>query len=228
MKFVYNEPAVVSGDKLIIGDLHIGLESELSASGLKVPSQAEDMVREINEMLFSNDCSELIILGDLKHGIPWAEWEEKEKLKSFVEKIERKTDLTIVKGNHDASIEEYIDTVVEDPHGYREGEEYFLHGHAEPRDEAFECERIFTCHLHPIIKITDSLGKTTSHKVWLTGEVEKESRKADVIVVPAFNSLLSGADVREEFIGPMEKYVDRDELNVRLLNGTDLGKVSEI
>ncbi len=228
MKFVYNEPAVVSGDKLVIGDLHIGLESELSRSGVNAPNQTQEMMDRVSKMLFQNNCSELIILGDLKHGIPWAEWEEKESLRDFVEEMKRKADLTIVKGNHDASIEEYINTEVAGPHGYRNGDEYFLHGHAEPREEAFECKKIYMSHLHAVLKLTDSLGKTTSQKIWLTGETEKEREKAELVIVPSFNRLISGQDVRESFIGPMKKYLDPGELKAHLLDGTDLGKLREL
>lgn len=228
MEFVYNEPAVISDDKLIIGDLHIGLESELRKRGINTPTQSKEMSNRITKILFENNCSELVILGDLKHGIPWAEWDEKKNLKKFIKSIESKASVKIVKGNHDASIEKYIEKDIIKPQGYRDGEEYFLHGHAEPKDEAFECKQIFMSHLHPTIKITDSLGKTTVQKTWLKGKVEKNQEKTNLLIVPSFNKLISGRDIREEFMGPMKKYINTYNLEVTLLDGTNLGKLKDI
>lgn len=228
MKYIYREPAVVSNNKLIIGDLHIGLESELSNSGIEAPNQTQEMIERINKILLKNNCKELIILGDLKHSIPWARWREKEKLRNFLEELDKKTHITIVKGNHDSSIEEYIDREVKEPQGYKKGGEYFLHGHAEPKKEAFQCKTIFMSHLHPVIKITDSLGKTTTHKTWLRGKARKNNKEANIIIVPAFNKLITGKDVRKKFIGPMKKYIDLKNLEATLLNGVKLGKIDAL
>ena len=66
----YNEKALVLGDYLIVADLHIGLERELSEKGLHVPSQLRKMEARIIELLKNTGKERLIILGDLKHNIP--------------------------------------------------------------------------------------------------------------------------------------------------------------
>ena len=73
---VYNERALLVGKTLVIADLHIGLEYELRKKGIFIFSQYEKMKNRIISLLEKTKAKRIILLGDLKHNIPRATFEE--------------------------------------------------------------------------------------------------------------------------------------------------------
>lgn len=218
IKFVKNEPACVVGKALVIGDIHIGLEKDLEKAGFRISPQTDILVSRIKRLVNENKSKELIILGDIKHSI--AVRPDLDETKYFVEELKRFIRPILVQGNHDGALQNYLDIKVISGEGFKKRKNYFMHGHAKPKREAFKCNKIFSSHLHPMIEFRDSLGGMISEKVWLRGE--------KLIVVPAFNELLGGVDVRKSDLGPLRKQFDKKELDLYLLDGLYLGKIKNL
>lgn len=218
IKFVKDEPACVVGKTLIIGDIHVGLERDLEKSGFRVPPQTDILVSRIKKLVRENKCKELIILGDIKHSITLRP--DLEETKYFVEELKKFVLPILIQGNHDGALQNYLDIKIVPGQGFRKGKNYFMHGHAKPKPEAFKCNKIFSSHLHPMVEFRDSLGGMISEKAWLRGE--------KLVVVPAFNKLLGGVDIRISNLGPLKKHFDKKELDLYLLDGLYLGKVENL
>ena len=60
---VMGVPALRNGNILIIGDLHIGVESHLGAKGFHLVSRTKEMLNTIAEI--SEGCDRIIILGEI-------------------------------------------------------------------------------------------------------------------------------------------------------------------
>jgi hypothetical protein len=218
LKFIVNEPALMIGKTLVIADLHIGLEYELLAAGFNVPDQAQTMLKKIKRLLRENKCKELIIIGDVKHTIARLSWPEQEEISEFFRPLEKITKVHIVKGNHDGNIERYVSNV-HPTEGFEYKGYWIMHGHARPPKEAAG-KTIILGHMHPVVEFRDSLGGRLSERVWI--------RTNKSIVVPAFNDLLGGIDVRKGLLGPMKKHIDPKRAELYLLDGLHLGKISQL
>jgi len=218
LKFIVDEPALVIGKALVIADLHLGLEYELLASGFNVPDQADRMLKKIKRLLRENACNELIIIGDVKHTIARLSWPEQEELSGFLRPLEKIAKVHIVKGNHDGNIERYASNV-HPTTGFEYRQYWIMHGHAKPPEKA-KNKTIILGHMHPIVEFRDSLGGRLSERVWI--------RTDKLIVMPAFNDLLGGIDVRRGLLGPMKKQIDPKKADLYLLDGLHLGKISQL
>ena len=218
LKFIVNEPALLIDKTLVIADLHIGMEYELLHSGFNVPSQGEVMLKKIKRLLKENKCRELIIIGDVKHTIARLSWPEQEEISEFFRPLERITKVSVVKGNHDGNIERYASNV-HPTYGFDYNGYWIMHGHARPPKEAAG-KTIILGHMHPIVEFRDSLGGRLSERVWI--------RTDRIIVMPAFNDLLGGIDVRQPLLGPMKKQIDPKKAELYLLDGLYLGKISQL
>lgn len=241
------EPALLlkenSKKTLIIGDLHIGWEESLLEQGIRIPSQTSKLLKKLKDMIKLNSISKLLILGDVKHTIErvrLAEWHEIPNF--FGSLLEIVDEISVVPGNHDGNLEALV------PKNVRilpasglvvDGHIGAIHGHAWPRPDVLGCENIIMAHLHPVITLTDSLGCSVTHRVWLratsNGEVIAKGllkrlgvklvkdvnltmkdrfnvilKNARVIFLPAFNDLLGGQNVNKCMRG-------------KLFNGTYFG-----
>lgn len=218
IRFLRNEAACVIGKSLILSDIHIGFDRELEESGFRLPRQTDILIQKIKKLVKENKCKELIILGDLKHSITVRP--DIEETKSFVNKLKEFVKSILVQGNHDGALQNYLDIEVKSGKGFKKGKYYFMHGHALPKKQAFDCEKIISSHLHPIVEFHDSLGGRISERVWLRGK--------QLIVMPAFNELLGGVDIRESGLGHFKKYFDIEELDLYLIDGLYLGRVEDL
>ncbi|MBI1973377.1 metallophosphoesterase [Candidatus Micrarchaeota archaeon] len=219
MKFLTNEPAGLVGSTLVISDVHVGLEYDLRAHGMNVPSQTGKLAKLATRLVRENKADRVAVLGDLKHSIIGTSWPEKHEVKQFIEAIRAAgAEVMLIKGNHDAWIERFSDITLAPAQGTRVRDSWLAHGHARPPVEAFECEEIVFGHAHPTVVFEDSLGGKRSERAWL----RFEQNKPPLVIVPAFNPLLGGADARDVRFawvrGPPSAY---------LLDGTPLGKIRQ-
>ena len=83
-KFITNEPAVLFGKTLVIADLHIGVEYELYKSGIRIPKQTDKLLARIKNLLKTTKANRLVLLGDLKHFIPYLSIQEIKELPKFI------------------------------------------------------------------------------------------------------------------------------------------------
>jgi putative SbcD/Mre11-related phosphoesterase len=210
---------------LIISDLHIGWEASLAEQGLHIPSQAKKHAEKLRLIIEETGSTRLIILGDVKHKVARVGLSEWGDVPSFFhELLEFVEEIYVVPGNHDGNLEALIPERVRifPVHGLTiDNEVGLIHGHAWPKPEILGCGTIVMGHLHPMIRLLDTGGSSTTHQVWLrassVGEVfarnflnhlgrklEGDVRAAmrqhfnvtlgnpQCIFVPSFNSLLSG------------------------------------
>ena len=101
MKFVTNEPALIVEDMLIVGDLHIGIETELYRSGFSIPSNIENLKEKILRIAKENLCKKLVLLGDVKHEFTGISYQEKREIPDFLRELSESIEVHIIPGNHD-------------------------------------------------------------------------------------------------------------------------------
>lgn len=217
---VINKPAIIiESDKkyLVVADLHLGKEYEYYKKGIKVPDVGQKMKAELLKIIKRKNIDELILLGDIKHNLPFTSYFEKLNLPKF---LEFKIPITLVKGNHDGNIEELVPN---DVLKSMRIEEYVLtHGHI-----LIENTNLIMGHIHPVIEFMDSNGKITRLKCFL-----KTETPLNVVILPSFNPIIEGISVNknEEIPGPYFESgrFDIKDFDCYLLDGTYLGRIGDI
>jgi len=257
IRFLNNEPALFIEDNkygkiLVIADLHLGMESELFDSGIIIAPQSKTLFEKIESLIEVSKAEKLVILGDLKHKIPGISFRELKEIPRFIEPLSKKVEVILVKGNHDTELDGLIPKGVEihPASGLRIGNYGFFHGHAWPKKELLECDKLFTAHIHPTIQFIDGFGFTIVEKVWVKGKMnEKVIRKRyklkkddniklgklETVIFPSFNSLISGFPLnkkrsKRKYVGPLmrNKALRRRDLDVFMMDGTMLGKLTKL
>lgn len=232
---VHGLPALRVGNALVIADLHIGLEAQLVSKGFHITSRTEDMFDAI--IGCAGDSSKLIVLGDVKNSVPGSSKQEYREIPDFFCRLtENFNTVTVVRGNHDTNIEEYLPPEVKTApaSGLRMDDVGFIHGHTWPSADVMACRTLVMAHNHPAMYFVDGVKKQTSEPCWLRGRFvsggERYERYPEsFIVVPAFNRILGGSPVNAEngeFLGPLMKpeFMDLDDAGIYLLDGIYLGR----
>ena len=235
---------------LVVADLHLGIEAELASGGVGLPSQMPRVKERLVELIHRQEPDRLVFLGDVKHNVPVAAWQEWRELPEFFADLAKLTCVEIVLGNHDGDIKGMVPSgvTIHGPKGMVLGMRRrvgLIHGHAWPRPEVLKVETLIAAHNHPAVEFRDELGARTIEPVWLRCKLEpkrfpdklRSAIKGDgpkLLVIPAFSELVSGAAVNraipEELLGPMFKAgaVRLDDAEAYLLDGTFLGTVSTL
>jgi len=248
MRFIENYPAlfIEEIEALTIADLHIGISYELYKSGINIPSQVEEMKKTILELINQTKAKTLVLLGDLKHDVPGISIQEMREIPKFLDDLSKWIRVEIVLGNHDTFLKEILpETKLHSSKGFKIGKFGFIHGHAWPSKELLTCDYLIISHTHPVLQFTDKFGYRIIESVWVKGKIDQEkikkrykvkkTGKLQVIIMPAFNRLLGGTPINmkktsDELLGPLIKndFVDMDNSELYLLNGTYLGKLKDI
>lgn len=242
---------IQSGDQklLVVGDLHLGITTELAEQGIELPSQIPRTRERILNLIKEEEPDRLIFLGDVKHNVPITSWQEWRDLPDFFSQLNEYAPIEILPGNHDGDIEGLVprDVIIHDSRGIivddvRVG---LMHGHTWPNPKLVKTETIVTGHNHPIIEFRDKLGARITEPAWVKARINPEKfpeelRKEiieegpELLVIPAFNKLIGGAPINrgmpEELLGPLFKAgaVQLDEAEVYLLDGTFLGELKNL
>lgn len=202
IKFVSGEAAlhVSAGKILVIGDLHLGMEVRLAEKGLHFIDASARMAESIRGVCTKTGAKHLVLLGDVKDSIGYPTAQEFDSIKRFFDGLNG-IETRIVKGNHDAHIEEImkrIDKGIEVRKELRLRDVTFLHGNALPSVAAAEGRYIVTAHGHIAVGGVDGVKKA-----WLvarTGAKMASFCKAynpriELVVMPAFSALITGSEV---------------------------------
>jgi putative SbcD/Mre11-related phosphoesterase len=205
IKFVYNEPAMVihSGKDhhLVVGDLHIGVERNLHARGVHVFNATDFMAERIKKIMKEFSLKKIIMLGDIKETVLYPDTTSARLIKEFFSQLQD-FEITVVAGNHDAHLGDIVDLpmtreLVLD--GFA-----LLHGDKNPSESAMQSDYIITAHNHAMVRITDKNGAVYDEKVWFISRLDwtaahetytKANKKIKLIVMPAFNSLITGTEI---------------------------------
>jgi len=256
------------GDRtLVISDLHMGWEVQLSEQGIHIPSQMTRMLNRLLRIVELTRPKSLVILGDVKHTVSRVELEEWRDIPRFFEALTGKlSNIMVVPGNHDGNLEALTPVNVEicSSSGIVVDGVGLLHGHAWPSPSLLECESLVMGHVHPTLFLKDSLGYGFAKQVWVRAGFDVEGmmrsylkyagiewkggdatsvfrerfgvnpKTRRIVVMPSFNDLMGGKPLnragltRGEYLGPLMKFMDLDEADVHLLDGSYMGRLKPL
>jgi uncharacterized protein len=243
LEFLSQGPALlISAEKkvLAVADLHLGIESDLDRHGLHFRSRTRERRERVEACIRETHPDLLILLGDLKHEIPFTSRQEHREIPEFIDHLRSLVPLRMVPGNHDVGIEQFFDKgellakegVVIDGAGY-------VHGHMYP-DVSLAGTLIIAGHHHPMVCIRDEVGCALRSPAYLFAPLNEEClgfppdggerERSRVIFMPSFNEL-TGYDllrtVKEPF-SPLSRCMSTGEAEVLLPDGTFLGPVKAL
>jgi len=187
---------------LIISDLHLGIEDEISEEkGIHFPLQDTIIIERVKVLVRKYELSRLYITGDIKHtiltDIPY-NWEI---IPEFMQSLTEIVETVVIPGNHDGDLESLLPRNIElaDVHGIviGTGDEKvgLYHGHSWPAPELLESSLIIAGHTHPSV----SRFRTVSRP-----EIGRSDRRRYAGSVPVvLNSELRKNCVRQ-FLGMLE------------------------
>ncbi|WEU39874.1 MAG: metallophosphoesterase [Candidatus Odinarchaeum yellowstonii] len=258
LKPVKDEPALLivgEGRRILcIADLHLGIEDEFREKGINIAPQSSRLAKLILNIAGKVNAAELLILGDLKHNIPFSTLLEAIHIPEFLKELSGRLKITVIPGNHDTGLKKMLPSyirlerstgLVVDFKNTRIG---FVHGHSKPAAQVLNSDILVVAHTHPAVRLVDKLYKRFTEPVWIITQFisknlknlindknfvyERETTK--LIIIPAFNPLITGSPVnvnkRRPLLGPVlqSQFIDMENAEIHLLDGTYLGKLSEL
>lgn len=226
---IHSKAALEVQDGIVVADLHLGIEEELKRHGINIPYQTDLIARALVDICLERKKKKLIILGDVKHAIPWQTSHVRRFFSKILE-IEPGLKVGIIPGNHDGNLEFGMGekVTIYSNRGIALNSVGLFHGHIYPGEEVMRCSTLVIGHEHPCIK----LGESIFERCWLRlpfSEDGKNWKKGDgeLIVMPAFNELCGCNPLslsNEDYLSPIIKkgFLDLDKGVVYLLDGISL------
>jgi len=237
MKILYNAPAILHKGAIIVGDTHFGMEGKLRRKGIFDNQFSLRLFDKLKGLITQHKAKSLIFLGDVKEDITMLD----ETTEHILAKLALLCPVTIVRGNHDGGIEHCGNARIVPSEGFVYEGIGLAHGHSWPARELMDCKYLVMGHQHPMITITDTLGKRHSEPVWVMAEAdgermkeryEKFNKNIRLVLMPAFNPLVGSAlnFVDSERLGPLlnNNIFKLDDALVFRLDGTALGKLKSM
>ena len=190
---------------LLVTDLHLGIEYELAKMGINIPYQTDRFLEELLALVREHRPDRLLLLGDIKHGVPITSFQEKREIPLFFAALQEEVDrIDVIRGNHDGNIQNLVPEGIEihPSKGLILGEGFkvaALHGHAWPYPSLLSADLMVMGHNHPAVQLNTPLGVRITRRVWVKGRVDP-GRLAE--------SLLDQAGVKTEG-NPLEEFGER-------------------
>jgi uncharacterized protein len=243
LEFIGDGPAlVVAGEErfLVVADLHFGIEADLAVHGLHFRSRSRARLERLLAIVDRVDPDGLILLGDVKHSIPFITRQEYYELPRILAMLRDRISLRVFAGNHDIGIERYLrpaemcakEGAVIDGVGY-------LHGHMYP-SPALAGHLMIVGHHHPLLSLRDDVGCALRSPAYLRAEVDtKALGMADdeegvtptrVLFMPAFNEI-AGYDIMQitkNPFSPLSRTMVPDTPEIILADGTYVGPLKSV
>ena len=223
---------------LVIADPHFGVEADLHRHGLHFQSATDARMSRLLTIIEQSDPDYLIVLGDLKHMIPYVTYQERIEMPEILRKIRRETIFRLAPGNHDTGLEHYLDKdeLLPMNGALIDGTGYF-HGHTIPAQELMG-HLILCGHHHPVVNIYDDVGcSLRGTPGYLLAEIDPSAwgpvpvNPTRVLFVPAFYELAGGMDVRlipGNNISPVANAIQKETAEVFLKDGTYVAPFTEL
>jgi hypothetical protein len=196
----------------------------------------------IKDLTFlSSLSSHLVIVGDLRHEIRGRNIDS--EIPAFMSSLLDIYDrIEIVPGNHDGMILRMLPqrVIVHPSAGFSITGFSFFHGHTWPLSSMMAERTLIMGHVHPAVEFVDSLDNRYVEKCWFRAPMKKKdpterysSMPSEVIVLPAFNPLLTGTPINRKGMkgfGPLfsNGLIKSPKGKLYLLDGTFLGVLNEI
>lgn len=237
MKFLYNAPAIFHRGAIIVGDTHFGMESKLRRKGIFDEQFSLRLFEKLKSLITGHKAKRLILLGDVKEDITMLD----PMTADVLARLSLLCEVIIVRGNHDGGIERCGSAKIIPSDGFVYQGLGLMHGHSWPAEELMGCEYLVSGHQHPLVTMTDTLGRSHSEAVWLVAPADGEkiaarygkfNKKIKLVLLPAFNPLV-GSPINftsEERLGPVlnNNLFKLNDALVFRLDGTRLGKLHSI
>ena len=235
-RIIESEPAMILQEQkkhLIITDLHLGLEGNLSLNKVFVEKNVtvKKTIIEIEKLLEITKPDSLILLGDIKSGIKSITKTEWESIPMFFDKLKNRVNLILVPGNHDSNIEKLVpkEVNIASPKGIIIDEILFTHGHTLPTENYSNISKIVMGHLHPVFFQKESI--INGKRVWISIKCNKDeifpSQTGDIelIIIPAFNKYFHMAKKKfyKKSISPIIEKINTSNAKIITLDGTIIG-----
>lgn len=172
---------------LAVAELHIGLGSSQQVAD-KI---FEDILLRLDLLISRYSVRRLIINGDLKERVGRPGGIESRLLKRFDMYLSEKSVITtLVKGNHDGLIENFVSFRTVRSKKLTDHDEVFefVHGHSVNRD-FHKADWVVIAHLHPSVLV----AKTKSF-AWIFAR-RSEGRPHGLVVMPPFNRFVGGGRI---------------------------------
>ena len=163
---------------MLAADLHLGLEYDLAKQGISIPYQWSKMLDELMSLLEEYKPDRLVLLGDVKHGVPATSFQEKREIPTFFENLLEAVDkIDVTRGNHDANIQNFLpeEVTLHSSKGLIIGDGFTvaaLHGHAWPPPEMMGVDAVIMAHNHPTVMLNTPLGIRISERAWIRGKCD--------------------------------------------------------
>ena len=179
---------VEEGERLLVAsDFHLGIEYELAKMGISIPYQTERYLRELLALVREHRPDRVVLLGDVKHGVPITSFQEKREIPRFFNALLDEVDqVDVARGNHDGNIQNLAPEGVEihPSRGFMVGDGFkvgLLHGHAWPYPALLGCDLLVMGHNHPTVRLNTPLGVRISRRAWVRGVVDPARVAAAVL-----------------------------------------------
>ena len=183
---------------LAVGDLHLGFEYSLQQSGILVPDQQiEEIKQELKTILEELKkrklkLKKIIFIGDIKHSFSY-EWKEKNyfnEILRFLSEYIKEKNIILIKGNHDTIDYSFSDKL---KNYFIQEDIAFCHGHKFfPEVFNSKIKTIVIGHLHPSIMLSDKKNiKREKYKCFLVGKF----RNKQIIILPSFLATTEGMTI---------------------------------
>jgi metallophosphoesterase superfamily enzyme len=172
---------------LIATDFHLGIEYELAKLGVNIPYQTNRIRDELISLIREYKPNRLLLLGDIKHGVPITSFYEKQEIPLFFQKLQYEVEhIDVTRGNHDGNIQDLVPEGVKihSSRGILIGENpriAALHGHAWPHLNILDADLVVMGHNHPTVLLSTPLGIRISKRAWVKGTL-KTKKLAEMIM----------------------------------------------
>ena len=144
-RIIESEPAIVLEEEtkhLVITDLHIGFENLLSRKKIFLGSNSsvKQITDNVSNLIRRENINSLILLGDIKSSIGQISKNEWSDVPYFFNEIKKVSDIILVPGNHDASIDKLIpnEIAMTNSKGLVIDDVLLTHGHSMPSENFFK------------------------------------------------------------------------------------------
>jgi uncharacterized protein len=189
---------------LVISDLHIGFESQISTRGINIDEQTyfDEIKKELSDLIKLKKIDAVILLGDLKNTIRSISKYEWQIIPQFFKFLSAVTDIYLVPGNHDSNIRFLIPEIVNvmGSRGMVLDDTLLIHGHTMPTIAKGNVKRIVMGHIHPVFFRHNSV--INGQRIWIYLKIIKKAifpatqGDLDIVIVPAFNRYLYAINER--------------------------------
>ena len=159
---------------LVIADPHIGWENALQERGIHVPSQTPKILKKLVALLQEHKPDALVVIGDVKYTVIKAELGEWHDIPDFFTEVQNHvSDISIIRGNHDANLEPLLPEAVKllPATGTVIGDIGLFHGHKWPSPMLLKCKTLLMGHVHPVVVFRDPSGFRITRQVWAKAQV---------------------------------------------------------